>query len=89
MIRRVRRWRDGVGLQPVHWFAEAAGGATVELRDICSLNESETPLESLPEASCWLIGPTEGRLAELQSNLDLGVRKRVALRDLFPEAGQK
>ena len=74
---------------PLRWFAEDADGAIVELRDICSLNESEIPLEALPDTSCWLIGPAERRLGELQSELDGGVRKRIALRDLFREAEQK
>ena len=68
---------------PLRWFAEDEGGAPVELRDICPLNESETPLDSLPDASCWLIGPTEGRLSELEASVGSG--KRVALRDLFQE----
>ena len=74
---------------PLRWFAEDGGGATVELRDICPLNETGTPLEALPEESCWLIGPTEERLGELQSDLDGGARKRVALRDLFRQREQK
>jgi len=70
---------------PLRWFSEDAGGATVELRDICTLNEPGTALEALPETSCWLIGPTEGRLGELQSQLDGGEYKRIFLRDLFCE----
>jgi hypothetical protein len=77
---------------PLRWFGEDSEGETVELRDICSLNESETPIETLPEASCWLIGPTEGRLLEIQSSRiegDEGPGERVALRNLFREAERK
>ena len=66
---------------PLRWFAEDESGGPVELRDICPLNESETPLEALPDTSCWLIGPTEGRLSEMEASVDSG--GRVALRDLF------
>ena len=70
---------------PLRWFAEDAGGATVELRDICSLNESKTPVEALSAESCWLLGPVEDDLGELQTSVDAGRRGRVALRDLFQE----
>jgi len=74
---------------PLRWFAEDEGGAPerqVEFRDICPLNESGTPLESLPAASCWLIGPTEDRLSELEASMGSG--ERVALRDLFQETNR-
>ena len=74
---------------PLRWFTEDAGGTVVELRDICPLNETETALEALPETSCWLIGPTEDRLGELQSDLDGGERRRIPLRDLFRGADRK
>ena len=70
---------------PLRWFSEDTSGAVVELRDICTLNESGTALEVLPETSCWLIGPTEARLGELQSDLDGGEGQRISLRDLFRE----
>ena len=54
-----------------------------EFRDICPLNENETPLEILSPEVCWEIGPYEGRLATLQAQIDSGGMKRVALRDLF------
>lgn len=51
----------------------------VEYRDICPLNESaEEPIEALPAADCWELGPYEGRLAALQPD-----GARVALRELF------
>lgn len=74
---------------PLRWFGEDPNGATVELRDICTLNDSDEPIEELPESSCWLIGPTEERLGALQFELDGGVNERIALRDLFREAGRK
>jgi hypothetical protein len=67
---------------PLRWIDAAAGGP-VERRDICPLNEAGPPLESLPEQSCWTLGPAEGRLAALQAEADGGRLRRVALRDLF------
>lgn len=39
---------------PLRWLDEVVG-QTVELRDICELNETETPLELLPADRCWEI----------------------------------
>ncbi len=55
----------------------------VERRDICPLNVAEAPLSDLDEADCWLLGPTEQRLAALQAERDGGALRRVALRSLF------
>jgi len=68
---------------PLRWIDELPDGAPAELRDICPLNENDDPIESLPSASCWTIGPFEGRLAALQSELDGGQLRRVLLRSLF------
>ncbi|MCH2171758.1 YkgJ family cysteine cluster protein [Myxococcota bacterium] len=82
---------------PLRWYEEQPN-RTVELRDICELNEEGPPVERLPEEECWLIGPVEGQLAELQARVDRGRRRRVRLRDLFeaapsvprrPRGGQK
>lgn len=70
---------------PLRWYAEGPGGATVENRDICPLNEEGEPLLDLPPEDCFLLGPAESRLAALQDRT--GGRGRVALRDLF--AGTK
>jgi hypothetical protein len=57
------------------------------LRDICPLNIEGPALESLPEASCWLIGPTELELANLQAEIRDPDESRIALRTLFERAG--
>ncbi|HXK25639.1 MAG TPA: YkgJ family cysteine cluster protein [Myxococcota bacterium] len=82
---------------PLRWIGEDEDGRIGEQRDICPLNEagppasgarseaklSEVPLELLPEDACWTIGPTEGRLAAIESAYDGGALRRVALRSLF------
>lgn len=68
---------------PLRWLEEDAAGEVVEQRDICPLNEAGPPLASLPEPDCWTLGPTEARLAALQSSLDGGALRRVPLRSLF------
>jgi hypothetical protein len=68
---------------PLRWFDEHEG-ETVELRDICPLNEiADSPLESLESDDCWLIGPYEGRLAEMQATRPTVAASRIALRSLF------
>ncbi|MFH1568638.1 MAG: YkgJ family cysteine cluster protein, partial [Gemmatimonadota bacterium] len=67
---------------PLRWLDEV-DGATVELRDICPLNEEGVPIEELDAAACWTIGPAEGALAEFQARADGGQGRRVALRGLF------
>ncbi len=66
---------------PLRWFDEQ-GGETVELRDICPLNEQGPPIEELPAEACWTLGPFESRLAELEQERDRAM-KRVPLRELF------
>jgi hypothetical protein len=60
-----------------------ADGRAVEMRDICSLNESGIPVEELDREACWTIGPFEEKLAALQFQIDKGKLNRIALRDLF------
>ncbi len=55
---------------PLRWTDQDATGRTVELRDICALNEAGPPIERLPAESCWSIGWAEGALAQLQSRVD-------------------
>ena len=64
---------------PLRWIDEDRGA---ELRDICPLNETSEPIESLADDACWTLGPTEARLAELQRE-SLSDGPRVALRELF------
>lgn len=68
---------------PLRWIDAEAPGGPVERRDICPLNEAGAPIESLPAADCWELGPVEGRLATLQARRDGGAARRVSLRDLF------
>ncbi len=62
---------------PLRWLDEQ-GGETVELRDICPLNETAEPVEALPEADCFTLGPFEEELARLATTA-----LRVPLRALF------
>jgi hypothetical protein len=68
---------------PLRWIEELPDGSRVEMRDICPLNEQGSPLEGLPEAECWTLGPTEARLARLQAEACGGALRRVPLRSLF------
>jgi hypothetical protein len=71
---------------PLRWFEDDDRGRTVELRDICPLNDRpDEPLAELSDEACWTIGPFEQRLAELQKGYD-GSLRRVRLRDLFDVA---
>ncbi len=71
---------------PLRWLEER-DGATVELRDICHLNEPGEPIEELAVDDCWSLGAIEGELAELQvwaqADADGDRLRRVALRSLF------
>jgi hypothetical protein len=70
---------------PLRWF-DQAGGEPVERRDICPLEEAGPPITELADRDCWLLGPYEARLAELQQRLDGAAGApghRVALRSLF------
>lgn len=68
---------------PLAWHEETTDGGLVQLRDICPLNDEGPPLEGLPEADCWLLGPYEGRLAELERAAASGGPVRRTLRSLF------
>ena len=69
---------------PLTWVEETAEGAGW-VRDICPLNAEGVALEAIDAASCWQIGPFEGRLAMLQARHDGGELQRIALRALFEE----
>jgi len=66
---------------PLRWLESDEDG-NFEYRDICPLNETETPLETLAEDEFWTLGEFEGQLASIQAGMDVGM-KRVALRSLF------
>lgn len=68
---------------PLRWIVEDDDGPAGEMRDICPLNEEGPPVETLPEETCWTIGPFEARLAALQAELTPGAPARIALRTLF------
>jgi hypothetical protein len=70
---------------PLRWF-DQADGRLVERRDICPLEEAGPPITELADGDCWLLGPYEARLAELQRRVDGeegAPGHRVALRSLF------
>ncbi len=68
---------------PLRWIEETVQGRMVEMRDICPLNDTHPPIESLDEEMCWTLGPFEEKLATLQLKLGGWDLKRIALRDLF------
>jgi len=71
---------------PLRWFAEDDSGEICENRDICPLNAESLALIELPEEACWLIGPVELELAELQAKIRDPYEDRIALRALFDRA---
>jgi Fe-S-cluster containining protein len=74
---------------PLRWFenaGESRPGRTlgvVERRDICPENLEGPPLETLADEDCWLLGPAEGRLQEIQDGTGDTPGTRVSLRSLF------
>lgn len=71
---------------PLRWFEagpDTGDAGPVELRDICPLNLTGDPIESLPDEACWLLGPFEERLGEIAERFEGGSGERVRLRDLF------
>lgn len=68
---------------PLRWMDELEDGTPVEMRDICPLNATGPPIEALPQEACWSIGPVEAALAGLQTRIDDGALRRIALRALF------
>ena len=79
---------------PLRILYESDAGEIEERRDICSLNLDGGPaLEALDEEACWLIGPYELRIIELnarfvgnESRLDAQADDRIALRKLFAKS---
>lgn len=67
---------------PLRWMEEGPAGERVEYRDICPLNDDGSPLEQLAPEQCWTLGPTESRLAALQTRDGHGLT-RTPLRELF------
>jgi len=74
---------------PLRWIEESESGPSVELRDICPLNESDhAPVVALAAEECWSLGPYESRLAQLQIDTAGAPPRRVRLRDLFSAKGR-
>jgi hypothetical protein len=71
---------------PLRWFEEKDSGEICEKRDICPLNTDGTALNELPEEACWLIGPVELELGNLQAEVCDPHEDRIALRALFDRA---
>ena len=69
---------------PLRIIFENEAGEIEERRDICSLNlEGGPTLEALDEDDCWLVGPFELRIGQIDDRFAGGRRNRIALRDLF------
>jgi Fe-S-cluster containining protein len=69
---------------PLRVLFENKAGEIEERRDICPLNlDGGPPLEVLDEDDCWLIGPFELRIGQLEDRSGAADRNRIALRDLF------
>lgn len=68
---------------PLAVFEEDEDGEVRERRSICELNLEGEPLDDLELEECWLIGPTEIELQNLQARYSGGGQERVALRDLL------
>ena len=63
---------------------EDEAGEIAERRDICPLNlEGGPALGDLAEDDCWLIGPHELKLIELDDRLNAEEAPRISLRSLF------
>lgn len=65
---------------PLRWFE---GEPVREHRDICPLNAPGPAVTTLPDGDCWLLGPHEAALADLDARET--TRARVGLRALCEE----
>lgn len=68
---------------PLRWIEDLPEGGTVEMRDICPLNDKGRPLETLDPGECWSVGPFEEELARLQIAYERKTHHRILLRELF------
>ena len=71
---------------PLRWFEEKDSGEICEERAICPLNDEGPALHELPEEACWLIGPVELELGNLQAEIRDAHEDRIALRALLDRA---
>jgi hypothetical protein len=75
---------------PLRVLFEDEDDEIVERRDICPLNEAGgPPIDSLDEQDCWLIGPFELELGQLEEARFGEEVPRVALRSLFSASASK
>lgn len=69
---------------PLRVLFEDENEEIAERRDICELNLSGgPPIDQIPEEDCWLIGPFELALGQLEEERFGEAAPRVALRSLF------
>jgi len=68
---------------PLRWIVSDATDGPVGRRDVCPLNDTGEPIETLPAEACWELGPVEGRIAALEAARSGGAPARVRLRELF------
>ena len=69
---------------PLRWLDTNDAGDTVEMRDICPLNdEPDAPVEQIRAEHCWTVGPFEYRLSRTQVAYRGAPPRRVRLRELF------
>lgn len=68
---------------PLSWIEELEDGSFAEMRDICPLNDESSPIENIDSEECWVIGPAEQKLFELECSFNDDSYKRIYLRDLF------
>jgi hypothetical protein len=66
---------------PFRWTGADDDGSPIENRDICPLNDEGEAITGIDPDDCWLLGPHEERLADIQDKIEPG--KRVPLRELF------
>jgi hypothetical protein len=72
---------------PLRWLDRDDDGetvGTVEMRDICPMNDSpDAPVEQIAAGDCWTLGPYEFRLSRTQVAYRGAPPRRVELRSLF------
>lgn len=68
---------------PLRWLERQPQGEVVEYRDICPLNDHGTPIEGIAPEHCWVLGPVEEVLVQIQEQFFPGTMERVPLRSLF------
>jgi len=72
---------------PLRWLDHNDADDTVEMRDICPLNDDPgAPVEQIAAEHCWTVGPFEYRLSRIQVAYGGAPPRRVALRELFQKA---